>query len=235
MGNVGDGVAERPLNWTHRNNQRIGVAVANRPEGPWKRFDQPVIDVSADPAAPDALMTSNPAACVRPDGSILMIYKAVAKNAPLPFGGPVVHLAATAEKPEGPYRKRLLVPLFTRPGEHFAAEDPFVWYDGRCYHAVVKDNKGTFTGRGYSLALWDSDDGFSWRLAAHPFVTRPEIRWVGGRVQHLDALERPQIWCDETTGEPAVLFCAAADTQSRSGSYNVAIPLRGGETARRKT
>ncbi len=65
MGNTGDG-DDTPglngqLNWTHRNRQRIGVAVADSPNGPWKRFDRPVIDVSEDPDAPDALMTSNPA------------------------------------------------------------------------------------------------------------------------------------------------------------------------------
>ena len=31
MGNTGDGSF-----WSHRNNQRIGVAVADKPEGPWR-------------------------------------------------------------------------------------------------------------------------------------------------------------------------------------------------------
>ena len=49
MGTTGDGIVQQPLNWTHRNNQRIGVAVADKPEGPWKRFDKPLIDVSPEP------------------------------------------------------------------------------------------------------------------------------------------------------------------------------------------
>ena len=34
--------------WDYRNNQRIGVAVADHPAGPWNRFDYPVIDVSPE-------------------------------------------------------------------------------------------------------------------------------------------------------------------------------------------
>lgn len=51
-----------------------------------------------------------------------------------PFGSPVVHLVATADIPEGPWKKNL-APIFTKPGEHFAAEDPFIWHDGDRYPA----------------------------------------------------------------------------------------------------
>ena len=224
MGNYGDGVVQSPLNWIHRNHQRIGVALADSPAGPWTRFDRPVVDVSADKDAPDALMTSNPATCVRPDGGVLMVYKAVATKGKAPFGGPVVHLVATADRPEGPFKKSL-TPIFTRPGEHFAAEDPFIWHDGGRYRAVVKDNNGIFTGRGYSLALWESRDGFDWTLAKHPFVTTPEITRADGSKLKLNALERPQLWID-ARGEPAVLYCAGAYEADRERSFNVAIPLR---------
>lgn len=82
MGNFGNGVAEYPLNWTHHNHQRIGVAVADSPDGPWQRFDKPVVDVGVDADAPDALMTSNPAVTPRPEGGVLMVYKAVGKKRP---------------------------------------------------------------------------------------------------------------------------------------------------------
>lgn len=224
MGNYGDGVVQQPLNWIHRNHQRIGVATADSPAGPWTRLDHPVVDVSADPEAPDALMTSNPAACVRPDGGLLMVYKAVATKGKAPFGGPVVHLVATADRPEGPWRKNL-TPIFTKPGVHFAAEDPFVWHDGGSYRAIVKDNNGIFTGRGYSLAHWQSRDGHDWQLARHPFVTTPEIAWIGGERRKLNALERPQLVFD-AAGRPVALLCAGAYTADRRRSFNVAIPLR---------
>ena len=224
MGNVGDGVVPaKGLNWIHRNHQRIGVATADSPAGPWTRRDHPVIDISADHDAPDALMTSNPATCVRPDGGLLMVYKAVSTKGPTPFGGPVVHLVATAEKPEGPWQKNL-TPIFTKPGEHFAAEDPFIWHDGDRYRAIVKDNNGIFTGRGYSLAQFESRDGFDWKLAKHPFVTTPEIAWHDGTRKKLNALERPQLVFD-ARGVPIALLCAGAYTSDRTRSFNVAIPL----------
>ena len=223
MGNVGDEIPQESLNWTHRNHQRIGVAVARSVEGPWTRLDHPLIDVSPGDDAPDSLMNSNPAVCVRPDGGCLMVYKGVGKKAPLPFGGPVVHFVATSDRPTGPFQKHF-APIFTRPGEHFAAEDPFIWHDGDRYRAIVKDFHGIFTGRGCSLAQFESIDGFTWNPAKHPFVITPELLLADGRRLKLDALERPQVWFEN--GEPAVLFCAGAYEPGRARSFTVAIPLK---------
>ena len=221
-GTTGNGIATKELNWTHRNNQRIGVAVADSLNGPWTRFDKPLVDVSPDPAAPDALMMANPAVTQRPDGGYLMVYKAVAKKGKMPFGGPVVHLVATSDNPTGPFKKNY-TPIFTKPGEHFAAEDPFIWHDGERYRAVVKDFHGIFTGRGCSLALFESVDGFDWKPSKNVLVSTLQITWEDGKVQKLDALERPQVW--QENGKPAVLFCAVAEKAGRDGSFNVAIPL----------
>jgi len=223
MGNTGDGVVQQPLNWTHRNNQRIGVAVAESPNGPWQRFDKPIVDVSPNDDAPDSLVVTNPSVAVRPDGGVLMVYKAVGKQRPMPFGGPVVHRVATADQPTGPFRKHPQL-VFAKEGVMFAAEDPFIWNDGRRYWAVVKDNAGNFTGRGYSLALFQSADGFDWKLAPHPLVTTPEVTWVDRGRQPLTALERPQLLFEN--GRPAVLLCAGSDTKDRDASFNVQIPLR---------
>jgi len=50
IGNRGDGATFH----IHRNNQRIGVAVADHPDGP-------LIDISMEAEAPDGLMVTNPA------------------------------------------------------------------------------------------------------------------------------------------------------------------------------
>lgn len=47
MGNTGDGQELLTLNWTNRNNQRIGVAIADNPQGLWTRFDEPLISPTA--------------------------------------------------------------------------------------------------------------------------------------------------------------------------------------------
>ena len=226
MGNTGDGQATKLLNMLHRNNQRIGVAVASDPNGPWQRMDKPVLDVSADPDAGDSLMTSNPTVARRPDGGFLMIYKAVGRKRPLPFGGPVIHLTATSDSPVGPFKKQMK-PIFVTPGVDFPAEDPFAWYDRARsrYCAVVKDNNGYFTKAGKSLSLWESKDGFDWHLAPFPLVSKTEVTWSDGRKEKLNSLERPQLVFD-SSGNPMALLAAVDESAERTHSYNLRIPLK---------
>ncbi|MFI4911123.1 MAG: glycoside hydrolase family protein [Sedimentisphaeraceae bacterium JB056] len=224
MGNRGDSVIEPDptnLNWTHRNNQRIGVAVADDPNGPWQRFDEPVIDVSEDNDAPDSLCIANPSVTQTPDGRFLMVYKSVASKRPMPFGGPVSHMVAFADKPEGPFVKDKRE-VFTCEGIDFPAEDPFIWYsrEDEMYYAIVKDMKGSFTGAGTSLALFCSADGIDWKAADHPLAGKLEINWENG-VQKVARLERPQLWLEE--GRPSVLFAAVMDLDGNT--FNVHIPL----------
>ncbi|AWB64950.1 sucrase [Saccharobesus litoralis] len=219
MGNTGNGKLMKSFNWSHRNNQRIGVAVADNPNGPWQRFDSPLIDVSPNGDAWDALMVSNPSILQKPDGSFLMVYKAVAKKKPLPGGGPVVHLVATSDSPTGPFVKHP-DPVFVAKGDRFPAEDPFIWHQNEQYWAIVKDMRGVFTNAGKSLALFTSNDGIDWQKSQKPLVSTLKINWQSG-LQKVNHLERPQIWFKN--GKPAILFCAADIT--REHSFNVHIPL----------
>jgi hypothetical protein len=221
-GNYGDGLVQQPLNWTHRNHQRIGVAVADSVAGPWQRFDHPVIDVGSAPDAPDGLMVANPSVTARPGGGVLMIYKAVAQRRPAPFGGPVTHLVALADHPAGPFVKQS-VEVFGAKGVVFAAEDPFVWHDRQGFWAITKDMEGSFTGEGNSLALWESADGLEWRLAQHPLVSARQVTWCDGSEQQFAKLERPQLVFEN--GRPIALLCAAADNPACDGSFNVQLPL----------
>jgi hypothetical protein len=226
MGNTGDGKAMSSLNFIHRNNQRIGVAWAEDPNGPWQRKDKPLVDVSTDENADDALMTSNPSVTKMHNGKFLIVYKAVAKHSELPFGGPVTHQAAIAETPLGPikkYNRR----LFYREGEHFPAEDPFVWYQpgSNMYYGIVKDMHGTFTGRGASLAFFNSKDGLNWELAENPLASILEIRWDDGTVEKVSHLERAQVLIEG--GKPVMLYCACSkEDPFSSETFNVHIPLK---------
>lgn len=220
MGNIGDSDSPGEY-WEHRNKQRIGVAIADNPNGPWKRFDKPVVDVSTDPDAHDALMVSNPSVTKMPDGKYLMVYKAVAKQLPEPRYGPVVHLTAISDSPGGPFIKQNK-PIFTAKDFEFPAEDPYVWYDKGCYYAVVKDMKGAFTDAGRSLVLFYSENGLEWKLAEHPLVSKLEMIWENGTKQELKALERPQIFIEN--GKLVALLCAVNETLEHS--FNVQIPLK---------
>ena len=202
--------------WVYRNNQRIGVAVASSPLGPWKRPDKPTIDTTLHSF--DHLMCANPAVTQRPDGKILMVYKGVSKGK-MPFGGVVHHGAAIADKPEGPFKK-LPNRIFVKDSVKFVAEDPFIWYQQGKYWAIVKDFNGSFTNAGMSLALFESLDGLDWKPSKNTLVTTTQIPWVSGK-KKVTRLERPQLWLDN--GIPKVLFCAVYDGED---NYNVAIPLK---------
>jgi hypothetical protein len=226
-GNTGDGVVMPTLNWVHRNNQRIGVAVADNPNGPWKRFDHPVIDVSADPGAPDSLCMANPSMTQGNDGRFWLLYKAVGRDNPLPFGGPVVHMMAVSDSPTGPFHKDLKV-LFTVPGSDFPFEDPFFWYDAKrdMYFVIMKDNHGVISGKGHStLVLYQSKDASDWVKSDHLLVSDLELHWNNQPVQKVLGLERPQLTFD-AKGDPIALVVAIR--ASENDSYNVRIPLSEG-------
>jgi hypothetical protein len=219
-GNTGDGKLTKGLNWTHRNSQRIGVAVADHTKGPWKRFDQPLIDVGKGDDALDALMVNNPSICRRPDGTYLMVYKCSGKKEALPFGGPMVHMVATSDSPTGPFTKHP-DPIFTAANVSFPAEDPYIWAQDGKFWAIVKDMNGSFTKAKRSLVLFESCNGFQWELAKNALVTTPQVNWKEGGLVRLEYLERPQLWLKD--GVPAVLFCAA---KKGNRTFNVHIPLK---------
>ncbi|OHX64160.1 glycoside hydrolase family protein [Flammeovirga pacifica] len=229
MGNTGDGkVMGSPgdiqLNILHRNNQKIGVAVADHPNGPWTRYDQPLVDVTSDSLAMDALMVSNPSVTQNKEGDFLMVYKAVGKKRKGKWGGPVVHCVATSDSPLGPFKK-YSEPIFQSKNHDFSAEDPFIWYQDNHYFAIVKDMHGAFTKHGRALVLFHSENGFDWELSDNPLVSKLEIKWKNGQVQVVDHLERPQLYLEN--GRPKILSCAA-DIKDENGvlqSFNVQIPI----------
>ncbi len=223
MGNHGDGKSY-PM---HRNHQRIGLAIATNPAGPWKRPDQPIVDVSADQKAFDSLCVTNPAACLRPDGGVLLIYKAVQVEAGKPMGGKVRYGAAIAETPEGPYIKQPGNIFEAEPGaKHWMlAEDPYVWFSeshGQRYYAVTRDVIGKFSGESGGLCLFESKDGLRWNPARHTKVLGLQYALSDG--SKASKVERPALLMEN--GEPIYLFGAVNGYPPRGKtSSNVAIPL----------
>lgn len=215
---------ENGLNWSYRNHQNIGVAVADHPAGPWQRSDEPLFAMNASVPGTSArhICCSNPTVAQRPDGKFLMIYKAVEDQHEPPFYGPVVHRVAIADEPTGPF-VTLREKIFEANGVSFPAEDPVIWVEGHRWYAIVKDMGGYFTGRGKSMAGFTSDDGIVWKPADDPLVCVPEIHNEDGTTNTLSALERPQVYLEN--GKVRVLFCAAEPDASRTHSFNVHIPV----------
>jgi hypothetical protein len=223
MGNQGDGKYA-----DHRNNQRVGVAVADKPEGPWQRFDRPIIDVSTDPGAFDSLCATNPAATVRPDGSILLLYKGVTQQKGNLMGGKVRYGAAIALQPEGPYVKVPGGSFEPRASKdsRMLVEDAYIWYDASQakYYAIGRDVVGRFTGDQGAIAMFQSKDGLAWQPTAQPKVLGSHVIWADGRVSGW-RVERPALLFD---GETPIALFGATNGYARppTTSCNIQIPLR---------
>ncbi|NUP98500.1 MAG: sucrase [Armatimonadetes bacterium] len=204
--------------WDHRNRQRIGLAVADHPAGPWQRFEQPLIDVT--PGAWDCLMTSNPSCTQGPDGRYYLLYKGVGAGE-MPKGGAVLCGVAVADHPAGPFVKHP-EPIIANPEHTWAVEDAFAWCQNGRFYALLKDFQGYFTGteRG-TTALFESPDGFHWTAQRGEAVPL-SITWEDGEVQRVHRLERMQIWFDGD--RPAVLFLACLPERGDE-SFNVHVPL----------
>jgi len=217
-GNYGDGEW-----WTHRNHQRVGVAVADDPNGPWERMDAPLLEVT--PGAWDSLITTNPSCTPTPDGRFMLMYKAVGHEYELPFGGPVLHGVAFSDSPTGPFVK-CPQPLFASGDAKFPGEDPFAWTQNGHLYAILKDNGQYYSDEVRALILFESDDGIDWQPSEHAVVTGRRIGWEDGTEVEYDRLERPQVYLED--GRPAVLFAAVKPERDDDDSYNIHIPLAQG-------
>ncbi|HML74128.1 MAG TPA: glycoside hydrolase family protein [Anaerohalosphaeraceae bacterium] len=227
MGNHGDGTYAG-----HRNNQRIGLAIAENPGGPWSRFDAPIVDISPDKSAFDSLCVTNPAVAIQPDGGVLLIYKAVQIVEGKLMGGNVRFGAAKADRIEGPYIK---IPgrIFESGNQNDAkqwmlAEDPFIWYSqryGNKYYAIVRDVTGTFCGANGGLALFQSLDGLDWKPAKYSKVLGTYFKKSDDSFSE-SRVERPFLLFDEN--EVPIYLFGATDGYEPKGriSYNVQIPLK---------
>jgi len=210
--------------WHYRNSQRIGVAVADTPDGEWKRLDHPVLSVSPDSTAYDALMVSNPAAAFDDKGRVILLYKQVCKNGKI-NGGKVRFGVAFADSPFGPFVKHDKPIFEANEGakEWMVAEDPFVWFQKGTYLAIVRDVVGKFTGDSGAFALMVSKNGYDWQPAKHAKVIGSNFYWEGG-IASVSKLERPCLYLE--SGVPKYLYGATRADKKESMSFNVAVPLK---------
>lgn len=220
MGNHGpaprDATATREQWWLHRNAQRVGVADAAHPLGPWRRRERPAFDLGGAPWP--VIMVSNPAACADPAGGVRLIVKVVEPGPP-PFGGQVRHVVATATAPDAPFAAHP-DPVLTLPGVAFTAEDPCLFH-APPWTVIAKDMAGHWTGAGASLARLVSADGVAWRPAAQPLVATLTVPFVDGQ-RTVERFERP--WRLATPdGDRLFAACLADDATSI-----VTLPLPAG-------
>ena len=213
--------------WTHRNRQRIGVAVADSPAGPWRRTDQPLLDTG--PAFGNTIINV-PNLVLKPDGGYRLYYKTLA-DGPGRFGGGVFHYGADSTSPFGPFvrhprplvnKNELMPEVKTRFDFHI--DDHFEWLQDDRYYAIVKDHDAPYlTPHGKSLLLFESADGRAWLPSRHSLVTGFTLRWDDGTRQPFQRLEMPKLLLADS--RPRLLSLAAFAT-SGGESFLVNLPLQ---------
>lgn len=200
-----------------RAGKRLGMAVSKTPYGPWQRSDEPILPTKAGTFY--SYLTSNPAPCVCPDGSLLLVFKSRRHEGNT--YGPMFLGAARAENLWGPYR---VLGQINLGGE---LEDPFVWHDGSRYRMIAKDMTGTLCGEYHAGISAQSDDGLNWNLCQPPKAYSRTVEWDDGSKTELGSLERPSVFFQD--GRATHLFGAVADGpggfEHALHTWNVAIPL----------
>lgn len=212
--------------WLHRNAQCIGVAVADSPEGPWKRLDKPLM---APGAGIGQTIVNVPNMIALPGGGFRMYYKTLGEG-PGKFGGGVFHFGADSPTPLGPFtrhpepmvNKNKLMPKVGKRFD-FHIDDHFEWYQDGMFFAIVKDHDAPYlTPHGRSLLLFDSPDGRSWKPSKQALVTDFAIKWQDRGLEKYTRLEMPKLLLD---GEVPKLLSLAALPEGAEESFLVVIPL----------
>ncbi len=206
------------------NTKRIGLAVADTLEGPWKRTEKPLLDAGSHGAWDDHC-TSNPSFIKHPNGEYWLYYKSwnteEYENPVNPkIRGNRKYGLAIANKLEGPYKRYPGNPIvdYSKFGNNRQLEDGNVFIENGKFYMLARD-MGRFDHE-VGIIL-ESDDGIHW--------SKPKISYFG--VSHYISqppkpkylskygrFERPQVLMQN--GRPTYLFVT-----SQGGKFMTASPF----------
>ncbi len=191
-------------NWkTLRVNQRTGVAVSNSINGPWKRFETPLLE----PSGPITTLTVNPAIDKGADGKYYLIVKGDKPNEERFIRNQAV---AVSNTPIGPFK------IAEQPViDYLDTEDMSLWFDEK-----RKRFYGVFHADGF-IGMVTSKDGMQWKKSNEYVLMQKNIKNKDGSVLIPDRLERPFIYHENS--EPKVLSLAV---KKGNESYSVFIPIK---------
>jgi alpha-L-fucosidase len=202
---------DSPLKLDAHDGERIGVAIADSPDGPWRRLDRPVLDVR--PGSWEQYLVSNSSPLVMPDGSILLYYKGVEALRTNAIG------VARATTPEGPYERLGDKPFDAGVG----AEDPTMWIENGRFHALMLDTDRRVSDKEIYYAT--SNDGLHWETEPNPVAIPKDYAWSDGQPRRMGSTERPQILVQD--GVATHVFIATGTTvNGQRETWNQVIPLR---------
>jgi len=209
------------------NTKRIGIAVADSLDGPWRRPERPAILPRYSKW--DAMTTSNPAPWVHDNGRIYLCYK----SRPGVAGEPRMMLGmAAADSPDGPFDRLSDEPIlrFDDPDQH--VEDPCLWHEDGQFHLLCKDMTGKATGEWGAGIYAVSDDAVDWHFADPIKGYSRTVAWDDGKTRTHANFERPSLLMqrdDHGVRRPTHFLAAMADESEPwafDRSWNAVIPLR---------
>lgn len=209
--------------------QRIGVATADAPGGPFVRRGAPVL--TPRPGAWDSRIMSNvavaPFADNASDTRLLAVYKSSSPAGAGTTQTRVCFGAALAASFDAPFERVSDAPILPCPEDSFNAEDPTLWRMDGIFHLVFKDFDGFFTKAGYSGAhAVSADGGRTWAVTEPALAYTTTHVWDDGVVRKQRAQERVQVLLNETDGAPmAVYYATDTDLDGSERYWNIAVPV----------
>jgi len=202
--------------------KRIGLAMADSLEGPWRRPDQPLL-LPGEAGAWDDHCTTNPAFVKHPNGQYWLYYKSWNTEDYVTAKDPVIkgnrkYGLAIAEHLEGPYVKYAGNPVvdFSKQGNNKQFEDAYVWRQHNKFRMLARD-MGVYN---QEVGLYlESDDGKQWEypliafLPVRDYVQEPP---APANLKRYGRLERPQLLMRD--GKPTHMFCASQGGKAMTAS-----------------
>ncbi|WP_018628817.1 glycoside hydrolase family protein [Niabella aurantiaca] len=205
------------------NTKRIGVAVAGSLNGPWQRFDHPILEPGSEGAWDDHC-TTNPSVLRHADGRYWLYYKSWNTKDYQTQTGPVrgnrKYGLAFGDRPEGPFKKYKGNPVidFSKKGNNAQLEDAFIWEEQGMYHIIARD-MGYYNHT--DGIIMRSENGISWsdpKTAYYPashYIRQPP---PPSYLTKYGRFERPQLLLKK--GKPVYLF-----TTTQGGKYMTSSPF----------
>lgn len=206
--------------------QRVGLAVAASPGGPFSRLGAPAL--APREGAWDARITTNPAVTLMANGSLLMIYKASNPAGANTTQTQVCFGVATAADWRSPFVRARNDPILPCPPHSFLFEDPCVFYLAATgfYHLIFKDFAGAITHAGYSGAHAVSKDGITWAFTSPALAYTTVHKWDDGKTRKQAQQERPQILLGADGAPLGIYYATNTGLNGEAEYWNMYSPLR---------
>jgi hypothetical protein len=207
-------------------NQRVGLAIASSPGGPFVRTGAPILEPRAGKW--DARITTNPSVTLMANGSLLLVYKASNPAGYNTTQSQVCFGVASSPNWRTSFTRARDDPILPCLANTFLFEDPCVFYTPTTayYHLIFKDFAGSVTHAGYSGAHAISKDGIHWNFTNPALAYTTTHLWDDGKTRRQAQQERPQILLAPDGAPLGIYYATNTGLDGKTEFWNMYQPLR---------